>query len=233
MKLIRFLFHHASCGKKEARRLLASGQVRIDGCVEKDPACEVGDFTSVMLGDAVLRAREAVYIMLYKPAGYLSATEDAKLPTVMELIDESEGLHLAGRLDRASTGLLLLTNDGKWSRLITEPKEGVPKVYLIDTAEPITPETAQHFQEGIYFAYEDMTTQPAELDQISARQARLTIYEGKYHQIKRMFHAVGNRVTALHRLRVGNIQLDPDLVSGSYRHLTPCEVRDVIASEES
>ncbi len=214
MKLSRFLYHHTSHGKNDVRRILAAGRVTVDGKVERDSQSDIGDFTQVTLDDLVLRDTSAVYLMLNKPAGYLSATVDDEHRTVMELIDTPETLHIAGRLDRASTGLLILTNDGKWSRRLTEPKEGVPKVYEVTTAEPITAETVMRFQQGIYFAYEDLTTQPAELQILSAQCAQITIYEGRYHQVKRMFHAVGNRITSLHRLSMGAIQLDESLTAG-------------------
>ncbi len=214
MKLSRFLYHHTSHGKNDVRRILAAGRVTVDGKVERDSQSDIGDFTQVTLDDLVLRDTSAVYLMLNKPAGYLSATVDDEHRTVMELIDTPETLHIAGRLDRASTGLLILTNDGKWSRRLTEPKEGVPKVYEVTTAEPITAETVMRFQQGIYFAYEDLTTQPAELQILSAQRAQITIYEGRYHQVKRMFHAVGNRITSLHRLSMGAIQLDESLTPG-------------------
>ena len=227
MKLSRFLSHHTSHGKNDVRRILAAGRVTVDGKVERDGQSDIGDFTQVTLDDRVLRDTSAVYLMLNKPAGYLSATVDDKHSTVMELIDAPETLHIAGRLDRASTGLLILTNDGKWSRRLTEPKEGVPKVYEVTTAEPITAETAMRFQQGIYFAYEDLTTQPAELQILSAQRAQITIYEGRYHQIKRMFHAVDNRITSLHRLSMGAIQLDESLAPGQYRNLTQQEIESV------
>ncbi|MBT8036650.1 MAG: pseudouridine synthase [Verrucomicrobiae bacterium] len=231
MRLDRFLYHHSPHGRRAIRPILAAGRVRVEGAIEKDSQCEIGDFTQVELDGVLLRADTPVYIMLNKPAGYLSATTDLQHPTVMELIDEPQTLHIAGRLDRATTGLLILTNDGKWSRQLTDPphhkRDGVPKVYLVETAEPITQETHAHFTQGIYFAYEDLTTRPAELEILTPRQARLTLYEGRYHQIKRMFHAVGNRVTALHRLSVGKIQLDPELKPGQYRTLSEAEVRSI------
>lgn len=226
MRLDRFLAKHTRYGRRQIRPLLAAGRVLVDGVVEKNTHCDIGDFTQVSLDGDVLRADTAVYLMLHKPAGYLSATTDPTHPTVMELIDASDNpasLHMAGRLDRASTGLLLLTNDGKWSRQLTEPKEGVPKVYEVETAEPITEETCELFRQGIYFAYEDLTTQPAELAIFTSYRCQLTIYEGRYHQVKRMFHAVGNRVTALHRVSVGQIRLDPHLKLGEYRKLTENE----------
>ena len=227
MKLSRFLYHHTSHGKNDVRRILAAGRVTVDGKVERDSQSDIGDFTQVTLDDLVLRDTSAVYLMLNKPAGYLSATVDDEHRTVMELIDTPETLHIAGRLDRASTGLLILTNDGKWSRRLTEPKEGVPKVYEVTTAEPITAETVMRFQQGIYFAYEDLTTQPAELQILSAQCAQITIYEGRYHQVKRMFHAVGNRITSLHRLSMGAIQLDKNLTAGQSRNLTQQEIESV------
>ena len=224
MKLSRFLYHHTPHGKHELRRLLAAGRVRVNNTVETDSQYQVGEFSRVELDDTVLYEKSPVYIMLNKPAGYLSATRDNEHPTVMELVDGAEDLHLAGRLDRATTGLLILTNDGKWSRRLTEPVQVVPKVYQVSTAFPITDDTHARFEQGIYFAYEDLTTQPAQLEILTANTARLTIHEGRYHQIKRMFHAVGNRVTSLHRESVGNIRLDAELAPGEYRALTDREV---------
>ncbi len=236
MRLDRFLYHHSPHGRRDIRPLLAAGRVRVDGEVEKNSQHEIGDFTQVELDGVLLRSDTPVYLMLNKPAGYLSATTDSQHPTVMELIDERQTLHIAGRLDRASTGLLILTNDGKWSRRLTEPPqqkgEGVPKVYLVATADPITADTHAHFARGIYFAYEDLTTRPAGLEVLAPRQAKLTIYEGRYHQIKRMFHAVGNRVTALHRVSTGDIHLDPGLEPGQYRDLTAAEVSSIVPAHE-
>lgn len=228
MRLDRFLAQHTTHGRRGIRPMLAAGRVMVDGIVEKNTQREIGEFTKVSLDGEILRHTQAIYLMMHKPAGYLSATIDDQHPTVMELIDKNaipEELHIAGRLDRATTGLLILTNDGKWSRLLTEPKEGVPKVYQVETADPITEATQHLFQQGIYFAYEDLTTQPAKLEILHPRQCRLTIYEGRYHQVKRMFHAAGNRVTALHRISVGDITLDDHLKPGEYRKLTNSEIQ--------
>jgi len=228
MRLDRFLAQHTHHGRRGIRPMLAAGRVTVDGIIEKNTQREIGEFTQVSLDGKILRHTQAIYLMMHKPAGYLSATIDKQHPTVMELIDKDdipEELHIAGRLDRATTGLLLLTNDGTWSRLLTEPKEGVPKVYQVETADPITPETQSLFQQGIYFAYEDLTTQPAKLEILTPRQCQLTIYEGRYHQVKRMFYAAGNRVTALHRISVGAITLDAHLKPGEYRKLTEDEIQ--------
>ena len=224
MRLDRFLYHHTDYGRKEIRRLLASSRVQVEGDVEKDTQREISDFTQVHLDGKLLREDTACYLMLNKPAGYLSATTDPEHPTVMELIDVPQTLHIAGRLDRATTGLLILTNDGKWSRALTEPKENVPKVYVVEVEKPITEETSAQFSAGIYFAYEDLTTAPADLEILNDRKVKLTIYEGRYHQVKRMFHAVGNRVTSLHRESMGGIFLDSELQPGEYRELTEEEI---------
>lgn len=226
MRLDKWIQSHKQCGKASARRLIASGVVRVDGESVRDSVFEVTRFHEISIDDEVAQANHAYYIMLNKPAGFVSATTDPVHQTVIDLIDEpfSTQLHLAGRLDKESTGLMILTNDGQWSRLITEPDEAIPKTYLVTTEKEISPECVQAFRAGFYFAYEDITTLPAELEILTSSSARVIIYEGKYHQIKRMFHAVGNRITSLHREKIGNITLDENLPLGHYRFLTDEEI---------
>lgn len=225
MRLDRFLTRRGTHSCKEVGRLLADGRVRVDETIETSGLRKITRFSRVELDGEVLQELEAVYLMLHKPAGYLSATADPQHPTVIELIDHPlrGELHLAGRLDRATTGLLLLTNDGRWSKLVTEPVEEIPKVYRVTTRDPILPETAAIFATGIYFAYEDLTTRPAELEILGEREALLTIHEGRYHQVKRMFHAVGNQVLGLHRESIGPLVLD-GLSPGKFRQLSGAEV---------
>ncbi|RYD36993.1 MAG: pseudouridine synthase, partial [Verrucomicrobiaceae bacterium] len=201
MRLDRFLIRRGIHSGKEVARLLADGRVRVNGGIETSGLYKTDRFCTIELDDEILQQHEAVYLMLHKPAGYLSATIDPQHPTVIELIDHplKHELHLAGRLDRATTGLVLLTNDGRWSKGVTEPVVEIPKVYRVRTRDIISPETADIFAAGIYFAYEDLTTRPAKLEILGKCHALLTIHEGRYHQVKRMFHAVGNQVTALHR----------------------------------
>ena len=150
-------------------------------------------------------------------AAALSATSDPQHPTVIDLIDEpyAADLHIAGRLDRASTGLLLLTNDGRWSRSLTEPDKKVPKIYQVQLRDPVRADCAEIFSQGIYFAFEDLTTSPVELTILSETSVEITLYEGRYHQIKRMFHAIGNKVVGLHRAQIGELKLG-QLPVGSY-----------------
>jgi 16S rRNA pseudouridine516 synthase len=221
MRLDRFLSHQTRLGKKTIRQLIDAGRVKVDGITETFHRAEVGHFTTVELDGKILQQREAIYLMLHKPAGYLSATTDPELPTVIGLIDEpyAEELHIAGRLDRASTGLLLLTNDGQWSRALTEPDKKVPKVYEVTLRDAIREDASEIFSQGIYFAFEDLTTSPVELEIIAEKRARITLYEGRYHQIKRMFHAIGNKVSSLHRHSIGPLNLN-DLSEGRYQRIT-------------
>ncbi|BES70339.1 16S rRNA pseudouridine(516) synthase [Marinobacter nanhaiticus D15-8W] len=187
-------------------------------------------FMTISMDGTVLQEQTAHYLMLHKPVGYLSATRDPQHPTVLDLVAPQlrPVLHIGGRLDRSTSGLIILTNDGLWSRRLTEPREKIPKTYHVVTRDPISPETHQRFADGIYLAYERLTTSPARLEQVAEREARLTIYEGRYHQVKRMFAAVGNRVKSLHRESMGEIRLDPTLAPGEWRPLLDSEIASVI-----
>ena len=122
---------------------------------------------------------------------------------------------------------MLLSNDGHWSRRITLPEQRKPKVYRVDTEQPISEDYIEVFARGLYFAYEDLTTLPAQLELLGSHRARLTLYEGRYHQVKRMFGHFRNRVVALHREQMGEIHLDPNLAPGQYRALTAAEIASV------
>ena len=220
MRLDRFLSHKSRLGKKLVRQKIDAGMVSVNGRVELFNRCEVDHFTTVEMDGVVLQEKEAIYLMLHKPAGYLSATSDPQHPTVIDLIDElyAADLHIAGRLDRASTGLLLLTNDGRWSRSLTEPDKKVAKIYQVELRDPIRDDCAEIFSQGIYFAFEDLTTSPVELTILGETSVEITLYEGRYHQIKRMFHAIGNKVVGLHRAQIGELTLG-QLPAGSYTRI--------------
>lgn len=227
MKLDRFLAKQSSLGRTAAHRLIAAGRVHVDGVCQRDGHHEVDRFARIMLDGQVLQTGEArLHFMMHKPVGILSATSDPQHPTVLDLMDHpaKETLHLAGRLDRGTSGLVLLTNDGHWSRLVTEPEVKVPKVYLVETAEDIPAAAIEAFAQGFYFHTEDLTTQPAILEILAPRQARLTLYEGRYHQVKRMFHRIQNRVVALHRESIGRLSLPPGFPPGAWRALTAAEI---------
>ena len=227
MRLDRFLSNLPQLNRQAARQLLASGRVRVDGAVVCDGLCEVSQFSRIGVDNELLPAGKAArYFMLHKPIGVVSATEHEQHRTVLDLLDEPDKaeLHLAGRLDLNTSGLLLITNDGQWSRRLTEPRSRLGKVYRVETEKPITPEYIEVFARGLYFAYEDLTTLPAELVILGNHSALLTLHEGRYHQVKRMFGHFQNKVIGLHRLSMGAIQLDPQLTPGQYRTLTEAEI---------
>ncbi|MRI33142.1 16S rRNA pseudouridine(516) synthase [Endozoicomonas sp. OPT23] len=228
MRLDRLLCQHPMWNRRHALTLLAQGKVLADGKVERDGSIDISQFVRVEVdGELIQEGQKALYIMMHKPVGILSATSDPVHKTVMDLLpaELASQLHIAGRLDRASSGLMLLTNDGQWSRRMTDPDLKKPKTYLVTTDNPIDPDTARLFAEGIYFPYEDITTSPAELEQLNSHLVRLTIYEGRYHQIKRMFGRFRNPVVGLHRESMGGIRLDDRLVEGGYRELSEIEIR--------
>ncbi|MBM9487873.1 pseudouridine synthase [Pseudomonas sp. ICBG1301] len=230
MRVDRFLSNLPRFNRKQVRLLLVERRVSIDGIAVSDPHHEVRAFSRVCVDDDVLQAgKPARYFMLHKPQGCVSATADPQHRTVLDLLDEpdKEELHIAGRLDFNTTGLMLITNDGQWSRRLTQPQTKLPKVYLVQTEQDIGPEYASTFAAGLYFAFEDLTTQPAELALLGPRAARLSIIEGRYHQVKRMFGHFNNKVTGLHRERMGPLALDAALEPGQYRALTADEIRQV------
>ncbi len=230
MRLDRLIESRLALSARSVRNLFASRRVRLNGVETTEGRQPITEFCGVEVDGAVVQpAREALYLMLHKPRGCASATVDDKHPTVLDLIDlpNKSELHLAGRLDFNTTGLLLLTNDGRWSRRLTLPRQKTPKRYRVETKDAITPEQVKKFAEGFYFRYENLTTLPAELTPLSSHCAELTIVEGRYHQIKRMFGYFQNEVTALHRLSMGAIALDPALAPGSYRRLTAEEIASV------
>ncbi len=230
MQLDKYLIKHDGMSRKRFLQLLNQKEICVDGEIVSNRDYEVSDFKRVTIEGEALKAHQAAYyIMLNKPQGILSATKDDLHKTAIDLIEEDykNQLHIAGRLDRSSTGLLILTNDGKWSRHITEPKQKIPKTYLVETVYAISPDTPALFNKGIFFAFEGITTSPAQIALLSENRCLLTIYEGRYHQIKRMFAAAGNRVQALHRLSMGKIRLDENLKPGEYRALTEDEINSV------
>ena len=223
MKLDRLIAKYRSLGRRMAHQMIAAGRVRVNKVIINESQHEVDRFMSVTLDAEIVQpAERALYLMLHKPVGILSATKDAVHRTVLDLIDDPDKhtLHLAGRLDRGSSGLVLLTNDGRWSKRLMNAEHKVSKVYVVDTAEPIPADAVAAFARGFYFHTEDITTLPATLEILCECRARVTLHEGRYHQIKRMFQRVGNRVVALHRVSIGELALPANLEPGEWRALT-------------
>jgi len=230
MRLDKFISQTSPLSRKLARRALLAGRVALDGQVCKQASRSVQERQQITLDGEPLALPRPHYLMLHKPAGYLCARQDPHQPCVIDLLPHERlytGLQLVGRLDKDTTGLLLLTDDGQWNHRITAPGRQCPKVYWLETAEPISPKTATACRRGLLLKDDPKPTRPADFEQLGSHTARLTLYEGRYHQVKRMLAALGNHVTRLHRESVAGIHLDPALAEGEYRALTPQEVARV------
>ncbi|QIR15363.1 16S rRNA pseudouridine(516) synthase [Shewanella aestuarii] len=225
-----FIAKHQQIPKKSVRNMIVQGEIMIDGQLVMSPDEQIDEFSFIVCQGQVLQQRQAVYWMLHKPQGVVSATMDKQHQTAVDLLVgiDKDLLHIAGRLDLNSTGLLLITNDAKWSQALMSPDNKVTKRYLVTLANPIDEDYIKVFAEGMWFEYEGITTAPAKLEILSPIQAMVELNEGKYHQIKRMFGRFQNPVIGLHRIAIGDIKLDTDLQPGQYRQLTKTEVLSII-----
>ncbi len=226
MRLDRHLGQAVPLTRSQAQRAIRGGHVTVDGSVVRDPAFHLGADNRVEFRGRIAAPRGPRYLMLHKPAGVVCATRDARHRTVLDLLPsrERKGLHIAGRLDLDTTGLVLLSDDGDWSHRITAPRHHCPKRYRVELAEPLDDAAAAALQSGVQLDGEKGPTRPAQVERLAPRALRLSIGEGKYHQVKRMLAAVGNHVTALHREAIGGITLDPALAPGEWRELTEAEI---------
>lgn len=233
MRLDQYLANSTGLSRKEAKKIISTGRVRVGDQPCKSASTQVTETTPVELDGNALSLPGEIYLMMNKPAGVISATTDSNQPTAVDLLpaELARQVHIAGRLDKDTTGLLLLTNVGQWSHRITSPRHDCPKTYRVHLAEPLSSCACHELEQGVILKDEDKATRPAEVLIRSDREIELTISEGRYHQVKRMLAAVGNHVEQLHRLRIGAISLDPELAAGQYRKLTDEEVRSVFRSD--
>ena len=229
MRLDRFISQATGLTRSQAQRAIRGGDVSVNGAVERKPATSLDAADRIALDGAVLEISGPRFFMLNKPAGVVSARQDALHPCALDLLREPrrEELHLVGRLDRDTTGLLLVTDDGAWSHRLTSPRRNCPKSYRVDLAEPLDESAIAALRQGVQLRGEVEPCRPALLELLTPTQCRLTITEGRYHQVKRMMASVGNRVTGLHREQMGAIVLDPALAPGEYKRLSPAEIASV------
>ncbi|MGE7675574.1 pseudouridine synthase [Lysinibacillus sp. NPDC094403] len=230
MRLDKLLSNMGYGSRKEVKQLLKQKAVTVDGAYAKDAALQVDPEKQEVsvFGERVIYT-EFVYFMMNKPSGVISATEDLRDETVIDLLETSDQ-HFqpfpVGRLDKDTEGLLLITNDGMLAHNLLSPKKHVPKVYYAQIEGIVTEEDCEKFAQGVELD-DGYVTKPGELIILkSAQQSEieLTIQEGKFHQVKRMFEAVGKRVTYLKRLSMGSLKLDDSLELGEYRELTDEEL---------
>jgi 16S rRNA pseudouridine516 synthase len=216
--------------RKEVKQLLKSGAVKIDDVTVKDAKQHVDTAKQIVtLNGEVIEYREFIYLMMNKPQGVLSATEDSVGETVIDLLELEDQVYEpfpVGRLDKDTEGLLLITNDGQLAHRLLSPKKHVPKTYFAVIDQEVTDEDVKAFAEGVTLddGYE---AKPGELKILKSgirSDIELTITEGKFHQVKRMFEAVGKKVVDLKRISMGPLPLDETLELGEYRELTDEEV---------
>lgn len=225
MRLDKCLADKAFGTRSEVRNFVKKGRITLNGAAVKDPGIHVKQTDKLMLDGKLIDLRTEYHLMLHKPQGILTAARDKKQATVMDLLPAhfyTLGCMPVGRLDKDTTGLLLFTTDGQLNHLLLSPKRHVEKVYFVTVLKPLTQADCDAFAAGIVLS--DCQAMPAKLEIITANEARVTICEGKFHQIKRMFHAIGNEVIQLKRESFGSITLDESLNEGEYRELTDDEV---------
>ncbi len=239
LRLDKFLASSGERSRSQASHLVGSGQVKVDGQVERDPSRKVDPaLQSITLAGAPLADQRLQYYLLHKPAGVLTAARDRHAPTVMDGVPEAlrkRKVLPVGRLDKDTTGLLLLTNDGALAHRLLAPGRHVPKEYHVVVEGTLGENEVLAFAQGMPLS--DFHAQPAELRIVSASpegsQAVLLLHEGKFHQVKRMFAACGHPVLSLHRAAFGPLRLTEDLPPGAWRELTPQEKASLLDPEIS
>ncbi len=247
-RLDKFLSQKLNINRKAIKLLLAQKKVLVDGLVVANVDDIVHKFSYIVYEGKVLQENKPIYIMLHKPVGIVSSTKRGNVneqlrkedPTILEeyetVIDilqhpKKHELHYAGRLDLNTSGLMLLTNDSRWSKKLSSPDYLVEKCYQVTLANQLTTDYIEAFAAGMYFKKENIITQPAKLTIISDYQAQVILTEGKYHQVKRMFGQFDNPVTQLHRQSIGQLILDEALTVGESRELTKEEVDNIFLSK--
>ncbi len=233
MRIDKYLSNMGFGSRKEVKILLKTKAVEVNGKVVRDPKVHVDEHADqVLVGGEPVAYTEFIYLLMNKPQDVISATEDKYDQTVIDLLAE-EDRHFepfpVGRLDKDTEGFLLLTNDGKLAHELLSPKKHVDKTYYAKIEGIVTEEDTKAFEEGVTLD-DGYVTKPASLNILESAafsEIELTITEGKFHQVKRMFESVGKRVVYLKRLSMGPLSLDPELDLGEYRHLTEEEVNSL------
>lgn len=220
----------AGVSRKDARELIKRGSVTVNGTSERSADRKIdAEKDVVAVSGEVIGYKRFLYIMLNKPAGVVCATRDGLSETVLELLPPDlrrDGLFPAGRLDKDTVGFVLITDDGALAHRILSPKSHVDKEYFVRLRDDIPENAEDMFAEGMVLDGEKCL--PAKLNRISARECELTLHEGKYHQIKRMFEALGNEVVYLKRISIAGIKLDENLSEGQARELTDDELSKLV-----
>jgi 16S rRNA pseudouridine516 synthase len=227
MRIDKFICAMTDYSRSDIKRLAKERAIKVNGQFITDSGFKIDpEITNVYLFDKIISALKARYFMLHKPEGVISAATDGHHKTVLDLLDEpnKSTLQVVGRLDKDTTGLILITDDGQWNHRVTSPIRQCFKKYKVTLSDPLDASLIEQFKTGLLLKNEKKKTRPAKLNIIDSHHAELLIQEGKYHQVKRMFAACDNHVAALHRQAVGDIVLDKNLAIGAYRPLLQAEI---------
>ncbi|WP_054861378.1 pseudouridine synthase [Gracilibacillus sp. JCM 18860] len=233
MRLDKLLANMGIGSRKEVKELIKKKSVSVNGKIIKSNLSIDPEFDRIECNGQVVEYQKYVYFMLHKPSGYLSATRDQEQKTVLDLLkteDQARSPFPVGRLDKNTEGLLLLTNDGQLAHELLSPKKHVDKTYFAKISGFVTENDVAEFLQGVDIG--DYITKPAKLKILKVEEVseiEVTITEGKFHQVKRMFEAVGKEVLYLKRLTMGSLELDPTLkLGGQYRALTDQEIQNIL-----
>ncbi|MFT7234728.1 MAG: 16S rRNA pseudouridine516 synthase [Methylophagaceae bacterium] len=225
MRLDKFVCKSTELTKGEAIQRIHFGEVSVNGEITTNEATQVHENNTICLKGVGLTGRDFRYILMHKPAGTICSNIDEVYPTLFNYlaVDKLSELHTVGRLDADTTGLVLITDDGRWSFNITAPSKFCCKIYRVGLSKDIAGDVASKFAQGITLQGEQGLTYPATLEVVSGKEVLLSLTQGKFHQVKRMFAAVGNRVVSLHREQIGDVVLDVEVKH--WRYLTKEEIQ--------
>ena len=226
----------AGCSRTDAKKLLSSGAVTVDGKTVKQGSAKADpDTQTVCIGGKPVKYSEHIYIIMNKPLGVVSSTDGHDGETVLDILPEEllcKGLFPAGRLDKYTSGMMIITDDGDFAHRILAPKKHLPKIYEFELDAPILNEQLRlKFLEGVYLGGGEYSS-PAYLDIISPTEGKVTIFEGIYHQVRRMFDQNGGHVIALKRIKIGGLPIPGDLAEGESRQLTEQELKQLFETEK-
>ena len=228
-RLDKIIASQGKYSRSEVKKLVKSGRITLDGAVVKSADIKVDEAAAIAIDGAAFNYKKYLYIMLNKPEGVISATEDRTQKTVLDLVPKElyrSGLFPAGRLDGDTTGFVLITDDGDFAHRILSPKNHIMKTYHATLRDPLSAEDIVRFKEGLTLGdgTECMEAHVRVLEEGERNVAEIKICEGKYHQVKRMFASIGNKVVALRRVKMGGLDLDPTLSEGECREITAEEL---------
>lgn len=224
MRLDKYICKSTELNRVDVSRLLQSHLVKIDNKVFTNGATQVHENNTVHVDNTELKLRPFRYLLMHKPANTLCSNIDEKYPSIFNYIDidKKSELHIVGRLDADTTGLVLITDDGNWTFKIIKPEAQCEKVYRVQLRDELTEKAKSELEQGVLLRGTDKETLPAKIDILNKKEVLLTLTEGRFHQVKRMFRAVNNRVKALHREKIGHVSLDVEL--GQWRYLSEYEI---------